>query len=172
MSREQPSFTTRADLIEALDRAQRQASGQGVLVSQVLADQLGMHSSDLEALGFLLDEGAISAGRLATLTGLTTGAVTRMIDRLERGGYVRREPDPSDRRKVMVHLVPEQLGEIMRHYEPITQAAHDLYAHYTDEELTLILDYLNRAYEVGLAETARLRTIASQADGGESTSKG
>jgi DNA-binding MarR family transcriptional regulator len=83
-----------------------------------------------------------------------------MIDRLERAGYVRREPDPRDRRRVIVRLVPECVQPVIAFYEPITQAAHDLYARYSDEELTLILDFLRRSYEVGVQETVRLRTAA------------
>jgi DNA-binding MarR family transcriptional regulator len=64
--------------------------------------------SDVEALEMLLDSGSATAGRLAELMGLTTGAVTRVIDRLEQGGYVRRIPDPADRRRVIVELVPRR----------------------------------------------------------------
>lgn len=149
----------RAALLEALDQAQRQVGGQSVLLGQAMAERLGMHPSDLEALGFLFDEGAVPAGRLAEVTGLTTGAVTRMIDRLERAGYVRREPDPRDRRRVIVRLVPERVQPVIAYYDPITQAAHHLYARYTDEELSLILDFLHRSYEVGVQEAVRLRTV-------------
>jgi DNA-binding MarR family transcriptional regulator len=153
-------------LLEQLDQAQRQVGGQSVLLSESLAEQIGMHPSDLEALGFLFDEGAVPAGRLAEVTGLTTGAVTRMIDRLERSGYVRREPDPRDRRRVIVRLVPERLQELVAYYEPLTQAAHELYARYTDAELTLILDFLRRSYEVGVQETVRIRSAAPSAGTG------
>src|SRR5919109_4685045 len=94
-------FGGRAALLAALEREMRRMSGQSVLFSHAVAERVGMHPTDLECLGFLADEGPLPAGRLAELTGLTTGAVTRMVDRLERAGYVRREADPRDRRRVI-----------------------------------------------------------------------
>ena len=117
-----------------------------------------MHSTDLECLGFLFDEGPAPAGRLAELTGLTTGAVTRMIDRLERAGYVRREPDPRDRRRVIVRPLPDRGREVVALFEPMSRAMADLYARYSDEQLALILDFAERAADVGQEQTARLRS--------------
>ena len=128
-----------------------------MLFSHAVAERLGMHPTDLECLGFLFDEGPAPAGRLAELTGLTTGAVTRMIDRLGRAGYVRREPDPRDRRRVIVRLIPERAREVAALFDPISRAMADLYARYSDEQLALILDFAERAANVGQEQTARLR---------------
>lgn len=151
----------RADLIAALDRGLQQVSSQAVLFSGAVAERLGMNPSDLESLGFLVNEGPVPAGRLAAVTGLTTGAVTRMIDRLERTGYVRREPDPHDRRRVIVRVVSERLQEVATFFEPMRQAMHDVYANYPDEDLALILDFQQRSYEAAMEETAKLRTDAT-----------
>ena len=150
----------RAELIEALDRVLRQVSGQSVLVSESVAERVGLAPTDLETLGVLLDEGAVTAGRLAEATGLTSGAVTRMIDRLERAGYVRREPDARDRRRVIVRASPDRLTEVFALYGPIQEGAHAVYEHYTDDQLRLILDFLSRSLEMGASEIARLRSGA------------
>ena len=126
MSNEPGVPEERAGLIRALDRMLQLVSSQSVLVSEAIAERLDMHPSDLEALGFLIGEGPVPAGRLSAITGLTSGAVTRMIDRLERDGYVRRESDPRDRRRVLVRVNPERLADAARLFEPMRQAAHGL----------------------------------------------
>jgi DNA-binding MarR family transcriptional regulator len=103
---------------------------------------------------------------MAELTGLTTGAVTRMIDRLERGGYVRRELDPTDRRRVYVHVKAERLGELNRYYGSMSRAAHALYEQFSDEQLGVILEFMNRALEIGVEQTALLRTEPGEAVAG------
>lgn len=168
MSIGQRASADRDALIHALDRAMQLMTGQSVLFSQTVAGRLRMHPSDLEALGFLLDEGPVPAGRLAEVIGLTSGAVTRMIDRLERGGYVQRELDPKDRRRVIVRVIPERCQEAIAYFEPMRQAAHEIYTHYTDEQLVLILDVLQRSLEVGARETSRLQTRPPTASESES----
>src|SRR5690348_4151309 len=98
-------------LAATLTDALREVSSLGVLLSQSVADRLGIGSSDLESLGFLSRDRAMTAGRLAQLTGLTTGAITGLVDRLERAGYVRREPDPHDRRRVIISWNSEREAE-------------------------------------------------------------
>ena len=88
----------RAALLQDLEEAMRRTSAQGVLFGQTVADVAGISGSDLDCMDFLNLEGRVTAGRLAELTGLTTGAITGMIDRLEKAGLVRRERDEADRR--------------------------------------------------------------------------
>ena len=80
-----------------------------VLFQQAIADRLALNITDLICLSLLSDTEPLSAGQLAEATGLTTGSVTVMIDRLEKAGYARREKDPSDRRRVMVRPVSERI---------------------------------------------------------------
>ncbi|MGZ9160971.1 MAG: MarR family winged helix-turn-helix transcriptional regulator, partial [Candidatus Limnocylindrales bacterium] len=84
--------------IDSVLRSLRRVNLQGSLFGQTVAIRFGLSESDIEALEVLIDSGAATAGRLSDLMGLTTGAVTRVIDRLEQAGYVRRVPDPTDRR--------------------------------------------------------------------------
>ncbi len=85
---------------------------QGSIFGQTVAIRFGLSESDIDALELLIDTGAATAGKLSEVMGLTSGAVTRVIDRLEQAGYVRRVTDPADRRRVVVEVVPEQVATI------------------------------------------------------------
>src|SRR5260370_19239740 len=89
----------------ALNAAMRDVSGQGVLYSQAVAERLGMNSTDLECLDHI-SRGPLTAGRLAELTGLTTGAITGVIDRLERAGLARRQRHPCDPPQTLCRMLP------------------------------------------------------------------
>lgn len=147
----------RRALLAELGDALRLASGQGVLFSEVMAKRLGINPTDLECLGLLEQYGPLTAGRLAELTGLTTGAITGLVDRLERRGFARRERDPGDRRRVIVRLVPENLPRAVEGYELMARGMDAVYARYTDDELRLILDFLHGAFAVGQEATAKLQ---------------
>ena len=100
------------DTIDSVIRSLRRVNLQGSFFGQTVAIRFGLSESDVEALEVLLDTGAATAGRLSELMGLSSGAVTRVIDRLEQAGYVKRVPDPADRRRVVVELVPEKMTEM------------------------------------------------------------
>ena len=127
------------------------------MLSHAVADRVGMNATDLEALDLLTMHGPMPAGRLAELTGLTSGAITGLVDRLERAGYARRERDPGDRRRIFVSSIPERLREIAPLYESMAGATAELLARYDDEELALLLDFATRANAMTLEEIARLR---------------
>src|SRR4029078_593998 len=96
----------RAALMQELENALRRSSAQGVIFGQTVANTVGISGSDLECLDFLNLEGRVTAGRLAEVTGLTTGAITGVVDRLEKAGLVRRERDPAGRREGFIVVVP------------------------------------------------------------------
>ena len=141
---------SRAALMQELEHAVRKSSGLGVIFSQTVANAVGISSSDLECLDFLNIEGRVTAGRLAELTGLTTGAVTGLVDRMEKAGLVRRERDEEDRRKVYIARVPEALGRIGRFYEPLQKAVTKNWEGYTDAELKLVLRFMTEGYDTML----------------------
>src|SRR5678815_5456383 len=107
----------RAALLKELEEAMRRSSAQGVLYGQTVANVAGIANSDLECMDILYLEGRVTAGRLAEVTGLTTGAITGVVDRLEKAGLVRRERDEADRRKVYIAVVPENVARVGRFYE-------------------------------------------------------
>ncbi|MBA3946544.1 MAG: MarR family transcriptional regulator [Herpetosiphonaceae bacterium] len=153
------SSMTRRQLTDALNTQLRYASANSVIFSKVVADRVGQHSTDLECLDFLLLNGPATAGQLADLTGLTTGAVTAVIDRLENAGYVRRERDKDDRRKVMV--VPEE-NKIMTEIAPFSMSMgiglETVANQYSEEELAIIVHFLEQANAIALGEIAKLRS--------------
>ncbi len=149
----------RASTAAALERALREVSGQSVLFSHAVADRLGMNPADLESLDILARYGPMTAGRLAELTGLTTGAITGLVDRLERRGYARRESHPTDRRSVIVRpLVENAERDLAPSYAGMAQAMEELMSRYSDAELAVIVDFLTRAAAVTAEQIARLRT--------------
>jgi len=147
----------REALITALERAMRTSSAQGVLFSQAVAARLGITSSDLECLDIIYLNPRVTAGELAVATGLTTGAVTGVIDRLEQAGFARRERDPTDRRKVFVCALPAVERRIAPLYRSLQQTVTAELAGYTDKELALLLDFFTRAARTMVAEIAKLR---------------
>jgi DNA-binding MarR family transcriptional regulator len=148
----------RAALMQELEHAVRKSSALGVIFGQTVANRVGVSSSDLECLDFLNIEGRVTAGRLAELTGLTTGAITGVVDRMEKAGLVRRERDESDRRKVFIAIVPEALARVGRFYEPLQKAVTRDWEGYTDAELKLLLRFMTQGYNTMLGVLDDLKT--------------
>ncbi|MCX4098391.1 MarR family winged helix-turn-helix transcriptional regulator [Nocardia sp. alder85J] len=128
----------RQRLIDELLQAGRESSRLSVLFRAVAVSGLAITASDGECLDFLLDAGNATAGEIAAQTNLTTGAVTAMIRRLERRGYVVSERDPADRRRVVVRAVPEKLLTSAGIYARYAARSRELLAAYTDAELTFL----------------------------------
>ncbi|MEV6631895.1 MarR family transcriptional regulator [Actinoplanes sp. NPDC051470] len=120
-----------------------------------LAEAAGLNTTDWYALSVLEQEGPVTSGLLAERTGLTTGATTRLIDRLERAGHARRTADPSDRRRVLVEHVPNLdidaiVGPARRHLAAVLES-------YTPDQLDLLFDFFDRAAPALHAATAEIR---------------
>jgi DNA-binding MarR family transcriptional regulator len=113
----------------------------------------------MECLDFLNLEGRVTAGRLAEVTGLTTGAITGVVDRLEKAGFVRRERDENDRRKVFIAIIPENIAKVGRFYEPMQRAVLKDWETYTDAELRLLLRFMTQGYKTMLAATEELKAM-------------
>ncbi len=149
----------RAALLQELEAAMRRSSAQGVLYGQTVANVAGIANSDLECMDILYLEGRVTAGRLAEVTGLTTGAITGVVDRLEKAGLVRRERDENDRRKVFIAVVPDAAIKIGQFYVPMQQAMEKVFGGYSDEELRLLLRFANDGYKGVLAATEALKGL-------------
>lgn len=119
-----------------------------VLYQQFVSTNLKLHTNDFIAVNILREKGPITAGELSKLIGLTTGSVTALIDRLEKHGYVRREHDPTDRRKVIIVPLYEAKTEVSNMYHPLQDAMAALGTTYTEEELELISRFLGEASKV------------------------
>jgi DNA-binding MarR family transcriptional regulator len=149
----------RAALMHELENALRRGSAQGAIFGQTVANTVGISGSDLECLDFLNLEGRVTAGRLAEVTGLTTGAITGVIDRLEKAAMVRRERDPDDRRKVFIATIPENVARVGRFYEHMQRGMVKLWETYSDAELRLLVGFATKGYETMLAATEELKSM-------------
>src|SRR6516165_7163953 len=141
-----PTRPRREEAIRDLKQNLRHFVVELLVSSYEATEDLGVNPTDLGALCLLLLHGPAPAGRLAELTGLTTGAITGVIDRLEKGGFARRELDPADRRKVIV--VPDA-GRVDRdlfpHFPSLQKAATpQFYDDFSIAELGLISGFLSR----------------------------
>jgi DNA-binding MarR family transcriptional regulator len=128
------------------------------LMGQAAADRIGLNATDLNCLNILSFSGQMTAGELARATGLTTASITGVADRLEEAGYVRRERDPKDRRRVVIRLVLERaLQDVAPVFLPLILGWQGVVTRYTDDELRLIVEFYGLMEEVIRAHLARLR---------------
>lgn len=130
---------------EKLTMSMRGLGSRTVLYQQSVAASLGLYNNDFLSIDILHEKGPVTAGELSRLTGLTTGSVTSLIDRLEKSGFVRREHDPNDRRKVIIVPIYEDKEEISKTYLQLHAAMVELASSYSDEQLELINQFLNKA---------------------------
>lgn len=145
-----PPPRTRGHLVADVLAAGRSLGSASSMLSHACAESLGLHATDWECVT-LMEEALpnrITAGRLAELTGLTTGAITGVIDRLEASGFVRRERDPVDRRRVVLELIPERMALARPVFAGMVQDMLTLQRGYDDAQLATLLDLLTRASEI------------------------
>ena len=153
--------TSRRQLVRSIVDQARRSSTRSVLLHAVIAERLGLNPSDHKCADLLTAEAGVSTpGRMAELTGLSTGAITGVLDRLERAGFVVREPDPNDRRRTLVRLTPERMPNMHRIFAPLSEGMERICANYTAAELSLILRFMRESYEMSVlaAEEVRKQT--------------
>lgn len=132
----------RRDLLDGISMRMREVTGLSVLYSQAMASKLGISSSDLECLDLVSTRPIdVTAGELAKTTGLTTGAITGVVDRLERAGFVKRRRSSADRRKVTVVASPTTKRQSRALGAPMRKAVAKVLTRYTDNQL----EFLHRA---------------------------
>jgi len=139
----------RAQLAAAFGAAIRRTGSLMQLMGQAAADQIGINATDLNCLNILSFSGQMTAGQLAKATGLTTASITGVIDRLEEAGYVRRERDTTDRRRVVIHLVLERaISNVASVFLPMVRAWQEMAERYSDDELRLIVEFYGQMEDV------------------------
>jgi DNA-binding transcriptional ArsR family regulator len=136
----------KSETVQELKRHLRRFVVELLVSNYEATEQVGLNANDLASLCLLLLHGPTPAGRLAELTGLTSGAVTGLVDRLERGGFVRRELDPDDRRKVIVTADHARVEHGLFPHFPSLQraAAPGFYTAFTNAELGVVTRFLAR----------------------------
>ena len=159
MSTDSSTPPNRAQILEKLWDLGRQASTQTVFLHQAIAQTIGLNATDTKCIDLILrgPEGKLTAGQLSEMSGLTTGAVTHILDRLEKKGFVERQRDPKDRRKVLVSVKMDNMAEVGPLYMAIGEAYMGLANRYDDEALHIIADYMERSLEISAQQLAKLR---------------
>ena len=128
------------------------------VLDDLVAELMGINRTDARCLDILEERGRMSAGQLASESGLSTGAVTAVVDRLERSGYARRVADSSDRRRVLVELTDkarELVWELMG--RPMREASGPVIERYSDAELKLLIEFQRRGREIQERHAEALR---------------
>ncbi|HTX08406.1 MAG TPA: MarR family transcriptional regulator [Solirubrobacteraceae bacterium] len=126
------------------------------LLNYRVGSQLELRDVDLDCFDIIDAYGPLSPSALARRAGLHPATMTGVLDRLERGGWIARERDPSDRRAILVRADRERYADLMRRYAPMSRAMNKLLAGYTDKELETIADFLTRTVDAGQAATDEL----------------
>ena len=168
MSRE--PFPEREQLQAQLGDEVRARQRAADVVDELVSQLMGINRTDSRCMDILDQHGSMSAGDLAEASRLSTGAITAVIDRLERAGYARRVPDPSDRRRVLVEITPkayEAAMELM--IEPLRELYEPLAARYSDDDLRLLIDFTRggRELQERHAEWLRERLAQRRSGAGE-----
>ncbi|MER6453865.1 MarR family transcriptional regulator [Streptomyces sp900105245] len=150
----------RARLYEELSAESRRYLAAYVLFNQAVADHLGLHPTDVQCLSLLTAEPApLTVRQIADMTGLTTGSATRLVDRLARGGYVARTPDPTDRRRVLVTPVPERVARVTALWDDLGRTWRTILDDHSEDELEAIIRHMRRGNELSHSQIERLRSL-------------
>lgn len=144
-------------LEETTIRLLRRLSTRMILFHQLAAQSLGLFHTDLKSADLLIEYGPMTAGELGRKTGLSTGSVTALIDRLEHAGYVKREKDPNDRRRVIIVPVMESRQQMKKLFSGLSESTIALSKEYSEEELKIIFSFLKKSTDLLEAEIEKLR---------------
>ena len=132
----------------------RELGARSILFHQAVANLAGVSVTDLKCLDYVDRMGDVTAGDLARLTGLTTGAITAAIDRLEKAGLARRERSETDRRKVFIRLCQSPaMARISPFYEALGRESAQLVTRYSTAQLETIKDFCERCIEIMRRQT-------------------
>lgn len=156
-------MSQRQQLLDALGRAVSAYQRSTDTLDDAVANHLGINRTDLRCLDWLYD-GPMSAGQLAEAAGLTSAAMTTLLDRLEAKGFVRRERATTDRRKVLVEMTQTCRELVEDLYGPIAVEGVTLLESVSDAELGLLCDYLVTARGLNDRHCARIRRLSRGPD--------
>jgi DNA-binding MarR family transcriptional regulator len=126
-------------------------------LSQAVAARVGLSATDLLAIDLIARHGQVTAGQIGEWLHMTSGAITGVIDRLERAGLAQREPDRADRRRVLV-TPTERESQISGLYEPLIMALHDVAMGYSNDELALLERFIGQVRGAVTAATAGIQS--------------
>ncbi|WP_338448123.1 MarR family transcriptional regulator [Niallia oryzisoli] len=148
----------KADLLDDINQQLRKFSTRNVLFQQNIAQSMGLVHTDLKTADILNETGPLTAGEISQITGLSTGSVTALLDRLEHAGFIKREKDPNDRRKVIIVPIKEQQDLIKARYSSISKTTKEYCQRYDEKELKLILQFTTDITHIIEEEINKVRT--------------
>ncbi|QEH41996.1 MarR family winged helix-turn-helix transcriptional regulator [Chitinophaga sp. XS-30] len=150
------------DIIKHVRKLNQLHAYTTIQMHEAVARKAGLSGTDHKYLGFLIEKGRMTAGELATLTGLTTGAVTGLIDRFEKKKLVKRKFAEDDRRKVFIMPNTKNIMALLEPlYKEFRNKSEILFASFPDKEIKIIETYLSKAIELMNETTDTLRSTAS-----------
>jgi len=135
----------KTELAERVIRGARQYGISTVLFRNLVGERLGVNVTDMECLGLIIHQGLATPTELARHTGLSSGATTAMLDRLEKSGLIERHPNPADRRGTLIKLAQSGIERVAPWFASIRQAQNELMARYSEADLQLLLDFFERS---------------------------
>lgn len=147
----------RKQLMEKLHEELRNFSTDTIMFHQNIAEKISLNSTDHKCLDMILRNYPMTAGKLSELTGFTTGTVTGVLDRLEKAGYVYRDKDPEDRRRVVIQIHLEKVErEIRPLFASFSQAMTELFETYDNREIGVLFDFVVRSRAILHEESKKL----------------
>ncbi|PGD46274.1 MarR family transcriptional regulator [Bacillus altitudinis] len=146
------------DKADLIIHTMRRLATRTVLFHQAAAQSLGLFPTDLKSADLLNELGPLTAGELSEKTGLSSGAVTALIDRLEKAGYVKREKDPKDKRRVIIVPLTAGKSQVKELFQSLSASTKQLTNEYKREELDLIIQFISEAAEIMEQELQLLKS--------------
>lgn len=149
---------SREQLLELFNEELRNFSTETIMFHQNVAERLGLNSTDHKCLDIILRNYPMTAGKLAEMTGFTTGTVTGVIDRLEKASYVFRDKDPNDRRRVIINVHLQKVeNEILPLFASFSQSMRELFEKYNDQEIKFLFSFVARSRAILHEESKKVR---------------
>jgi len=148
--------TSKSELVNKVILGARQYGISSVLFRNLIGERLGLNVTDMECLGLLFHKGISTPSELARHTGLSSGATTAMLDRLEKSGLVQRRPNPGDRRGTLIVLVNAGAEKVERWFSSSRLAQNELVSSFSEQQLSVLDDFFERATRMWEDERRKL----------------
>jgi len=148
---------TKTELKKKVILGARQYEINTVLFRNIVCERLGVNVTDMECLGLLFHKGLATPSELARYTGLSSGATTAMLDRLEKSGLIERQPNPEDRRGTLIFLVESGKEKVAPWFTSVRRAQNELVSSYSEKELKLISDFFEKSARMWEQERMKLQ---------------
>ena len=142
------STGSKKELVRQVIGAVREYNFSNILFRNAIVEKLGVNITDWECLGLLLQKGVATPTELSEHTGLTSGATTAMLDRLERSGIIERRRNPDDRRGTLIVIIKEKEAELVTLFASAIRAQDHLFSSYTEKELEFLSDFISKLAKV------------------------